>query len=227
MTAPAAGAAAKPPPPAPNWSGWDARAVPFASGKFTDATATWTVPAASGLVGAQVSVWTGLGGTADTGATPLVQAGTTSVPGGAYAWTEVYNSSRSWKSYILVLGVLPGDQMSVSVKYEGLYPDAGYKAEAGTYRFLVSDTRYGLTAWRYDSGAVKIPEKGVPTSAEWIVEQPKGALSLADFAPVYINGGYVAVVVNGQPPVTFGKYQMPGTTVSGFDSQGGFTVTKP
>jgi hypothetical protein len=187
-----------------NWSGY----VETGSG-YTNASATWTVPSASGS--GYSSAWVGIDG---DGNSDLIQTGTESDANGQYyAWWEILPAAET---PIDSISVSPGDSMTASVAQ-----DSG-----STWTISITDNSNGqsyTTQQDYD---------GPGASVEYIQEavEVNGSISTMpnystfDFSGLTVNGGspnltaddQIVCVQNGTTVST------PGAPNSGGD---GFSVS--
>ena len=152
-----------------NWSGYVETA-----GGYSSASATWTVPSASG--NGYSSAWVGIDG---DGNSNLIQTGTESDGNGQYyAWWEILPAAET---PIDSVSVQPGDTISASVQQNG----------GSTWTISLTDQSNGesfTTQQNYD---------GSGQSVEYIQEAPEinGTIStMADFSTfsfsnLTVNGG--------------------------------------
>jgi Peptidase A4 family len=154
-----------------NWSGY----VETGSG-FTSASATWTVPSASGS--GFSSAWVGIDG---DGNSDLIQTGTESDANGQYyAWWEILPAAET---PIDSVAVSPGDTMTASVQQDG----------GSTWTISITDESNGQnfsTQQNYD---------GPGQSVEYIQEAPEINGSIATM-PNFSTFSFSNLTVNGGDP---------------------------
>jgi Peptidase A4 family len=154
-----------------NWSGY----VETGSG-YTSASASWTVPSASG--NGYSSAWVGIDG---DGNSDLIQTGTESDANGQYyAWWEILPAAET---PIDSISVSPGDSMTASVA----------KESGSTWKIDITDNSNG------ESFSTEQRYSGPGESVEYIQEAVEVNGSISPM-PKYSTFSFSGLTVNGGSP---------------------------